>query len=241
MGKTIEKIAIERGHEIVSIIDIDNREDFGSEAFRSADVAIEFTAPTVAYDNCKEAMAAGVKVVSGSTGWYQQHEPEMKELCEKEGKTLFWSSNFSLGVAVFSAVNRYLAKIMNRFPNYDVTMEETHHIHKLDAPSGTAITLAEGILANLDRKSQWIMGDLTNPDGSITPGAQAGEGELKIDAIRRDEVPGIHTITYDSAADSITITHDAKNRSGFALGAVIAAEYVNEHNGLLGMSNMFDF
>lgn len=241
MGKTIEKIAIERGHEIVSIIDIDNREDFGSEAFRSADVAIEFTAPTVAYDNCKEAMAAGVKVVSGSTGWYQQHEPEMKELCEQEGKTLFWSSNFSLGVAVFSAVNRYLAKIMNRFPNYDVTMEETHHIHKLDAPSGTAITLAEGILANLDRKSQWIMGDLTNPDGSITPGAQAGEGELKIDAIRRDEVPGIHTITYDSAADSITITHDAKNRSGFALGAVIAAEYVNEHNGLLGMSNLFDF
>ena len=241
MGKTIEKIAIERGHEIVSIIDIDNREDFGSEAVRSADVAIEFTAPTVAYDNCKEAMAAGVKVVSGSTGWYQQHEPEMKELCEKEGKTLFWSSNFSLGVAVFSAVNRYLAKIMNRFPNYDVTMEETHHIHTLDAPSGTAITLAEGILANLDRKSQWIMGDLTNPDGSITPGAQAGEGELKIDAIRRDEVPGIHTITYDSAADSITITHDAKNRSGFALGAVIAAEYVNEHNGLLGMSNLFDF
>lgn len=241
MGKTIEKIAIERGHEIVSIIDIDNREDFGSEAFRSADVAIEFTAPTVAYDNCKEAMAAGVKVVSGSTGWYQQHEPEMKELCEKEGKTLFWSSNFSLGVAVFSAVNRYLAKIMNRFPNYDVTMKETHHIHKLDAPSGTAITLAEGILANLDRKSQWIMGDLTNPDGSITPGAQAGKGELKIDAIRRDEVPGIHTITYDSAADSITITHDAKNRSGFALGAVIAAEYVNEHNGLLGMSNLFDF
>lgn len=241
MGKTIEKIAIERGHEIVSIIDIDNREDFGSEAFRSADVAIEFTAPTVAYDNCKEAMAAGVKVVSGSTGWYQQHEDEMKELCEKEGKTLFWSSNFSLGVAVFSAVNRYLAKIMNRFPNYDVTMEETHHIHKLDAPSGTAITLAEGILANLDRKNQWIMGNLTNPDGSITPGAQAGEGELKIDAIRRDEVPGIHTITYDSAADSITITHDAKNRSGFALGAVIAAEYVNEHNGLLGMSNLFDF
>lgn len=241
MGKTIEKIAIERGHEIVSIIDIDNREDFASEAFRSANVAIEFTAPTVAYDNCKEAMAAGVKVVSGSTGWYQQHEAEMREICEKEGKTLFWSSNFSLGVAVFSAVNRYLAKIMNRFPNYSVQMEETHHIHKLDAPSGTAITLAEGILENLDRKNSWVMGDLTNPDGSITTGAQPAENELKIDAIRRDEVPGIHTITYDSEADSIIITHDAKNRSGFALGAVIAAEYVNEHNGLLGMSNLFDF
>lgn len=241
MGKTIEKIAIERGHEIVSIIDIDNREDFGSEAFRAADVAIEFTAPTVAYDNCKQAMAAGVKVVSGSTGWYSEHEAEMRELCEKEGKTLFWASNFSLGVAIFSAVNRYLAKIMNRFPGYDVQMEETHHIHKLDAPSGTAITLAEGILGNLDRKASWVMGDLTNPDGSVTTGKQPQESELKIDAIRRDEVPGIHSITYDSAADSITITHDAKNRSGFALGAVLAAEYVNEHNGLLGMNDLFDF
>lgn len=241
MGKTIEKIAIERGHEIVSIIDIDNRDDFDSEAFRSADVAIEFTAPTVAYDNCKRAMAAGVKVVSGSTGWYQQNEAEMRSLCEQEGKTLFWSSNFSLGVAIFSAVNRYLAKIMNKFPTYDVAMEETHHIHKLDAPSGTAITLAEGILENLGRKSSWVMGDLTNPDGSITAGATPKADELKIDAIRRDEVPGIHTITYDSPADSITITHDAKNRSGFALGAVIAAEYVNNHSGLLGMSNLFDF
>lgn len=241
MGKTIEKIAIERGHEIVSIIDIDNREDFNSDAFRSADVAIEFTAPTVAYDNCKQAMAAGVKVVSGSTGWYSDHEAEMRELCEKEGKTLFWASNFSLGVAIFSAVNRYLAKIMNRFPGYDVQMEETHHIHKLDAPSGTAITLAEGILENIDRKASWVMGNLTNPDGSVTKGKQPQESELKIDAIRRDEVPGIHSITYDSAADSITITHDAKNRSGFALGAVLAAEYVNEHNGLLGMNDLFDF
>ncbi|MBR1947492.1 MAG: 4-hydroxy-tetrahydrodipicolinate reductase [Bacteroidaceae bacterium] len=241
MGKTIEKIAIERGHEIVSIIDIDNREDFNSDAFRSADVAIEFTAPTVAYDNCKLAMAAGVKVVSGSTGWYSDHETEMRELCEKEGKTLFWASNFSLGVAIFSAVNRYLAKIMNRFPGYDVQMEETHHIHKLDAPSGTAITLAEGILENIDRKASWVMGNLTNPDGSVTEGKQPLESELKIDAIRRDEVPGIHSITYDSAADSITITHDAKNRSGFALGAVLAAEYVNEHNGLLGMNDLFDF
>lgn len=241
MGKTIEKIAIDRGHEIVSIIDIDNRDDFESAAFRSADVAIEFTAPSVAYDNCKRAMKNGVKVVSGSTGWYQDKEAEMRRMCEEEGKTLFWSSNFSLGVAIFSAVNKYLAKVMNRFGNYSVAMEETHHIHKLDAPSGTAITLAEGILQNLDRKEKWIMGDLTNPDGSITKGNTPEENEIKIDAIRRDEVPGIHTITYDSAADSITITHDAKNRSGFALGAVLAAEYVNEHNGLLGMSNLFDF
>ena len=241
MGKTIEKIAMERGHEIVSIIDIDNRDDFNGEAFRSADVAIEFTAPSVAFDNCKRAMEAGVKVVSGSTGWYQQHEAEMRQMCELDGKTLFWSSNFSLGVAVFSAVNRYLAKIMNRFANYSVQMEETHHIHKLDAPSGTAITLAEGILAELDRKSSWAMGDLTNPDGSITEAAPVQENELKINAIRRDEVPGIHTISYESVADSITITHDAKNRSGFALGAVLAAEFVKDNSGFLGMKDLFKF
>ena len=241
MGKTIEKIALERGHEIVSIIDVNNLDDFNSEAFKSADVAIEFTAPHVAYGNCIKAMEAGVKVVSGSTGWYQQNESEMREKCENEGKTLFWSSNFSLGVAIFSAVNKYLAKIMNRFPVYDVSMEETHHIHKLDAPSGTAITLAEGILENIDRKANWIMGDFTNPDGSITDGASPKEDELKIDAIRRDEVPGIHTITYDSPSDTITITHDAHNRSGFALGAVLAAEFTAEHNGLLGMKDMFDF
>ena len=241
MGKEIERIAIERGHEIVSKIDIDNSADIESEAFASADVAIEFTAPSVAYDNCKRAMAAGVKVVSGSTGWMQQHGEEMKSLCENEGKTLFWSSNFSLGVAIFSAVNRYLAKIMNNYSGYSVEMTETHHIHKLDAPSGTAITLAEGILAELDRKSAWAMGDLTNPDGSVTEAAPVQESELKINAIRRDEVPGIHTIRYDSEADSITITHDAKNRSGFALGAVLAAEFVKDNNGFLGMKDLFKF
>ena len=241
MGKTIEKIALERGHEIVSIIDINNREELGGDAFKSADVAIEFTAPHVAYDNCVAAMNAGVKVVSGSTGWYQQHESEMREMCEKKGKTLFWSSNFSLGVAIFSAVNKYLAKIMNRFPDYSVHMEETHHIHKLDAPSGTAITLAEGILENIDRKDAWVMGNLTNPDGTMTKGEAPRNNELAINAIRRDEVPGIHSITYDSPADTITITHDAHNRSGFALGAVLAAEFVEKNTGMLGMKDLFAF
>ena len=242
MGKTIEKIALERGHEIVSIIDIDNREDFGSDAFKSADVAIEFTAPAVAFDNCMKAMDAGVKVVSGSTGWFQQHEAEMREKCEKEGKTLFWSSNFSLGVAIFSAVNKYLARIMNSFDNYKVRIEETHHIHKLDAPSGTAITLAEGIIENISYKKNWVMGDLTNPDGTVTKGNTPKATEIKIDAIRRDEVPGIHSIIYDDYdTDTITITHDAHNRNGFALGAVIAAEYAKEHEGMLGMSNLLDF
>ena len=241
MGKTIERIALERGHEIVSIIDVENHDDIKGEAFASADVAIEFTAPHVAYNNCIQAMEAGVKVVSGSTGWYQQHEAEMREKCEKEGKTLFWSSNFSLGVAIFAAVNRHLARIMSRFDNYGVKIEETHHIHKLDAPSGTAITLAEGILENIGHKFNWVMGDLTNPDGTVTKGNVPKATEIKIDAIRRDEVPGIHTITYGSDEDTITITHDAHNRNGFALGAVIAAEYTAGHSGLLGMKDLLDF
>ena len=154
MGRMIEEIARSRGHEIVSIIDIDNQQDFDSDAFRSADVAIEFTAPTVAYDNYLKAWAQGVKVVSGSTGWMAEHGDDVRQACA-DGKTLFWASNFSIGVAIFSAVNRYLAKIMNKFPQYDVRMEETHHIHKLDHPSGTAITLAEEIIKEIDRIDRW--------------------------------------------------------------------------------------
>lgn len=229
MGKEIEKIALSRGHEIVSVIDLNNQEDFASEAFKSADVAIEFTAPTVAYNNYMKAFAAGVKVVSGSTGWMEEHGEEIKELCGKGGKTLFWASNFSLGVAIFSAVNNYLAKIMNQFPTYDVSMSETHHIHKLDAPSGTAITLAEGVLENLDRKDRWVKEE-----------AKAAN-ELPIHSIREGEVPGIHTIRYDSEADSISITHDAKNRKGFALGAVLAAEFTCNKQGFLGMNDLLKF
>lgn len=241
MGKAIEQIAKSRGHEIVSIIDINNREDFHSDAFRSADVAIEFTAPAVAYENCVTAMDEGVKVVSGSTGWMDKHAEDMQKRSREKGKAFFWSSNFSLGVAIFSAVNNYLAKIMNQYPNYDVKMEETHHIHKLDAPSGTAITLAEGLLSNIDRKKNWVLGTVVHPDGSITGKETDNADELQIDAIRRDEVPGIHTITYTSEADAITITHDAKNRSGFALGAVLAAEYTANHEGWLTMNDLFNF
>jgi 4-hydroxy-tetrahydrodipicolinate reductase len=241
MGKEIEKIAVARGHQIVSIIDIDNQQDFESEAFRSADVAIEFTAPTVAYQNYLKTFAAGVKLVSGSTGWMSQHGEEIKRLCTEGGQTLFWSSNFSLGVAIFSAVNKYLAGIMNGFPTYDVSMVETHHIHKLDAPSGTAITLAEGILEKLDRKDKWVMGTLTAPDGTVSGSTACAANELPVSAIREGEVPGIHSIRYESEADSITITHDAKNRKGFALGAVLAAEYTAQHTGFLGMSDLFNF
>ena len=241
MGKEIEKIAVARGHEIVSIIDIDNQQDFESEAFKSADVAIEFTNPHVAYQNYMKTFAAGVKLVSGSTGWLEEHGEEVKKLCTEGGKTLFWSSNFSLGVAIFSAVNKYLAGIMNNFSAYEVSMVETHHIHKLDAPSGTAITLAEGILEKIDRKDKWVMGTLTAPDGTVSGTADCAANELSVSSIREGEVPGIHAIRYDSEADSITITHDAKNRKGFALGAVLAAEYTASHEGFLGMSDLFQF
>lgn len=228
MGHMIEQIALERGHDIVCRIDIDNPQDFESEAFRSADVAIEFTAPSVAYGNVQRAFAAGVKVVSGSTGWFADHQEELRHQCEAEGKTLFWASNFSVGVAIFGAVNRYLARIMNQFPQYDVEMEETHHVHKLDHPSGTAITLAEDIVSELDRKEAWAE-DTTDPK------------LLRIDNIRRGEVPGIHTVRYDSEADLITITHDAHSRKGFALGAVLAAEYTATHSGMLSMGDLFAF
>ena len=241
MGKEIEKIAIARGHEIVSIIDVDNQDDFNSEAFKSADVAIEFTNPMVAYDNYMRTFAAGVKLVSGSTGWMDKHGDEVKEMCTKGGKTLFWSSNFSLGVAIFFAVNKYLAKIMNSFPAYDVTMTETHHVHKLDAPSGTAITLAEGILENMNRKNKWGKGTLVAPDGTVSGSTECADNEFPVNSIREGEVFGIHTIRYDSEADSISITHDAKNRKGFALGAVLAAEYTAKHEGLLGMNDLFQF
>lgn len=232
MGKMIEQIAVSRGHEIVSIIDVDNQDDFDSEAFASADVSIEFTTPTAAYGNFKKAFKKNVKVVSGSTGWMKEHGDDVRRMCTDEGQTLFWASNFSIGVAIFSAVNRYLAKIMNDFPQYDVHMEETHHIHKIDAPSGTAITLAEDIIGNIDRKTEWVKGQEGAPYDAAT---------LRVDSLRRGEVPGIHTIRYDSPADCITITHDAHSRQGFALGAVLAAEYTNEHKGLLTISDMFKF
>jgi len=241
MGKMIEQIAKERGHEIVSIIDIDNPEEFESAAFASADVAIEFTAPQAAYGNYLKAFAKNVKVVSGSTGWMAEHGEEVKKMCTEGGQTLFWASNFSVGVAIFSAVNRYLAKIMNGYPQYNVKMTETHHIHKLDAPSGTAITLAEEIIENLDRKDRWVKGSQLAADGSVSGSDDCAADELSIASIRRDEVPGIHSICYDSEADKITITHDAHSRKGFALGAVLAAEYTATHNGLLTTSDLFQF
>ena len=228
MGKTIEQIARNRGHEIVSIIDVNNPGDFESEAFKQADVAIEFTTPATAFDNYMKCFAAGVPVVSGTTGWLSRLD-EVKRMCAEEGKTFFYASNFSIGVNIFFALNKYLAKIMNNFPSYDVRMTEVHHIHKLDAPSGTAITLAEGVLETLDRKERWTLETAEKPT------------DLPIHAIREGEVPGIHEIVYESDADTISIKHDAKSRAGFALGAVLAAEFTAGKKGFLGMNDLFHF
>lgn len=225
MGHEIEKIALQRGHEIVCTIDINENDKFDSSEFKSADVAIEFTAPDSALHNYRRAFAANVPVVSGTTGWLE-HLNEIKQACENNGQTFFYASNFSLGVNIFFALNNYLAKMMNRFPDYDVRMEETHHIHKLDAPSGTAITLAEGILDSSDKKRSWTLNSTKN------------ENELEIKSFREGEVPGIHTVIYESEADSIRITHDAKSRKGFALGAVLAAEFTKDNKGFLGMEDM---
>ncbi len=241
MGHMIEQIALDRGHEIVCKIDVDNPEKFDSPEFASADVAIEFTNPAAAYDNYLKAFKHHVKVVSGSTGWMKEHKTEVENLTRDGKETLFWASNFSIGVAIFSAVNQYLAKIMNGFPQYDVQMEETHHVHKLDAPSGTAITLAEEIIDNMDRKTKWVKGFQHNADGTESGSNEVAADELPIASIRRDEVPGIHSICYDSEADKITITHDAHSRQGFALGAVLAAEYTRNHKGLLTITDMFKF
>ena len=225
MGHEIEKTALERGHEIVCIIDINEEDKFSSPAFQGAEAAIEFTSPDSALQNYKRAFAAGVPVVSGTTGWLD-HLDEIREECDKNGRTFFYASNFSLGVNLFFALNNYLAKIMNPFPDYDVRMEETHHIHKPDAPSGTAITLAESILKHIDRKEKWVLNNVPSP------------GELQIKAFREGEVPGIHTVIYESDADSIRITHDAKSRRGFALGAVLAAEFTKGRKGFLEMNDM---
>lgn len=225
MGHEIEAIALERGHTFPLIIDLDNAHDLTPENLKKVDVAIEFTKPEMAYENVKKCFAAGTPVVSGTTGWNDKVE-ELKKHCKETNNTFIWSSNFSVGVNIFFKLNEYLAKIMNSFPTYDVSIVETHHTQKLDAPSGTAISLANGIIKNIDRKEKW---QLDSQDSSDS---------LKISAIRRDNVPGIHTITYDSAVDYIELTHSAKSRKGFALGAVLAAEFIHDKKGVFTMDDL---
>ena len=227
MGHAIERFLIERGHDITCRIDAGNQDDFASEAFRSSDVAIEFTCPASSVGNYASAFSAGVPVVSGTTGWLANLDL-VKAMIDEKGATLFWSSNFSIGVNLFMRVNSYLARIMNGFPQYAPAMKEIHHIHKLDHPSGTAITLAEGVIAANGRITRWEEPETGETAPDVLPIAHEREGE----------VPGTHIISWTSPVDSITIEHRAFSRDGFALGAVIAAEWVAAHpeaRGLLGM------
>ncbi|MCM1153293.1 MAG: 4-hydroxy-tetrahydrodipicolinate reductase [Muribaculum sp.] len=228
MGHMVEKMALDRGDKISCIIDIDDIEAFESSEFRHSDVAIEFSTPSTAVDNILRSFAAGVPVVCGTTGWYDSL-PEVKKLCDEGKGTLIAASNFSIGVNIFRAVNRYLARIMQNFPQYAPFMKEVHHIHKLDHPSGTAITLGEEIIASNARISGWA---------EPREGSEMPSDFLPIAHERRGEVPGIHSIVWESPVDLIEITHSAKSREGFALGAVMAAEWLADKSGYHTLDEM---
>ncbi len=227
MGKEIEKIAVSRGHEIGLKIDIDNQQDLTTENLQECDVAIEFTVPATAVNNYYACFEAGIPVVSGTTGWLDKKE-EVYNKCKEVHGTFFYGSNFSVGVNLFFELNKKLAELMASREEYSVEMTEVHHTQKLDAPSGTAISLAEDILEKLPEKDGWV--------NDTTP----AKNEFNIKSERRGEVPGIHTIKYDSEVDYIEITHSAKSRKGFAFGAVLAAEYCEKHNGILTMKDLLN-
>lgn len=221
MGKMIEKIALSRGHEIVAKIDINSSDT----DITKADVAIDFSIPDAAFNNISLCLENGVPVISGTTGWLDKY-PEAVALCEKHKGAFIYASNYSLGVNIFFQINEYLAKIMNNHSAYGVSMEEIHHTQKLDAPSGTAITLAEGIIKHTD-KENWTL---------EIPKAN----EIPISAKRIDAVPGTHTVSYESEIDSISMTHTANSREGFALGAVVAAEWIVGKSGIFTMKDVLN-
>lgn len=225
MGKAIEEIALEKGHEVVLKISIENVEDFTIKNLQQADVAIEFTSPHSAVENVKKCLDAGVPVVCGSTGWLAEWE-QVKNYCEQKNGGLLYASNFSIGVNLFFELNSYLAKLMRPHKEYDVMLEEMHHTQKRDAPSGTAITLAEQVLQFIDQKKQWVNHISDNP------------AELEIISERIDPAPGTHKVKYRSAIDDIEIIHTAHNRKGFAGGAVLAAEFMQGKKGIYGMKEV---
>jgi len=238
MGKIIEKIATDRKHNIVLKIDFYNQQDLNLENLAKADVVIEFSTPGSVLSNIKHCFDAHVPIVVGTTGWYE-HLPEVKQQCIESGNTLLYASNFSVGVNIFFHVNRILARLMNNYPYYDVQVEEIHHMQKLDSPSGTAITIAEGIIENLDAKKEWV--NILSAEGNDGADDSIKNDQLLIESFRIDSVPGTHTVIYDSEVDMIEFKHTAHNRNGFALGAVLAAEWVHNKKGFFSVEEMFDF
>jgi len=225
MGKIIEEIAISLGHTINLKIDLNNINDFTKENLNKSDVVIEFTGPHSAYENVMKCLEAGMPVVCGSTGWLEQFD-KTKEYCEKKNGSFLYASNFSVGVNIFFEINKVLAQMMDKQQGYEVSMTEIHHTQKKDAPSGTAITLAEQILENLKRKTSWVNHDSKNHE------------ELVITSERTDPAPGTHIVKYSSGVDDIEIIHTAHNRNGFALGAVMAAEFLKDRKGVYSMKDV---
>ena len=227
MGKAIAQVAEKRNHEVVFTIDKDNTDDLNPTNLANIDVAIEFSEPGAAYDNIVKCFKSNTPVVTGTTGWPDKFE-EIKKQCKEGNQTLFYASNFSLGMNLVFTMNKQLAKWMNSHEEYDVSIDETHHSQKLDSPSGTAITLAKGILENIDRKSNWINKAADNPE------------QLSVTSHREEKVPGIHNIKYVSSFDSIEITHTAHSREGFALGALVAAEWIAGKKGIFTMDDLLN-
>lgn len=227
MGKLIEQKLIERGHSIAFIMDLDTR--WQDVPWQGIDCAIDFSAPECAIGNMAQCFAHRTPIVEGTTGWYSRFD-EVKDKVLKDNLSLFYSSNFSVGMFIFQRINQQLAQLMNNQTSYDVSISETHHIHKKDAPSGTAITLAEQIIQRLERKTSWLLASEDENHSSQT---------LDITAIREGEVPGTHSVNYCSKVDDITITHTAHSREGFALGAVLACEFLQGKKGLFSMKDMF--
>lgn len=229
MGKAIEAYILEQGKdEVVLKIEAANQDELTTENLQKADVAIEFSTPQTAVKHIEACFEAGLPVVVGSTGWLADFE-RIKSACKANGNTLFYASNFSVGVNIFFELNRQLAKLMNTQTQYTAEIEEIHHTEKLDSPSGTAITLAEGLISNMDRKSKW--------ENNVSDNAEV----LPILSKREPEVPGTHTIRYDSEIDFISITHEAKSRKGFVQGAVLAAQWVYGKTGYFDMKDLLKF
>lgn len=235
MGQQIERFALTRGHEIQLIVDKDNRESLTAADLQGADVAIDFSEPAAAIDNISLCFEANLPIVVGTTGWYD-HLDEIKSICLDAKQSLLYGSNFSIGVNVFFHVNRVLAKAMRPYKQYDAQVEEIHHIHKLDSPSGTAITIAEGIIDGLEGKQKWI-NNLVGEGEELIPKPE----ELLIESHRIEEVPGTHTVLYSSEVDQLEFKHTAHSRAGFALGAVIAAEWLIGKKGFYQVTEMFEF
>lgn len=225
MGKTIEQIALQRNHEISYRIDVQNISDLQLLSKKNTDVAIEFTSPHSAYANVRFCVDQQIPVVCGTTGWLDKKN-EIEQACLKQKSAFFYASNYSIGVNIFFQINEILAKMMNNYPDFDVQMEEIHHTQKLDKPSGTAVTLAEGIMKNIFRKTEW----------ALSPSIDSKQ--LEINALREENVFGIHSVNYTSAIDTIEIKHTAHSRQGFATGAVLAAEFLAGKTGIFGMNDL---